>query len=112
MNIEFLAEDPRPYTHSVTVRPPGAEPMTFQARFLPLGRRAIEATKSEAHPDAALVRLVLIGWSGVTSTRDGAARDVPFDGELLDTLLDLPWFAFGVASAYIESSLGRERGNS
>ena len=37
---------------------------------------------------------------------------MPFDAELLDTLLDLPWFAFGVASAYIESSLGRERGNS
>lgn len=99
-----LAEPDGVYEVPVTIAVPadgGPEERTFTAHFRLASPEAANTAMQQG--DAAYLKLVLVGWSGV-SDHDGAP--VEFSAENLDRLAGIPYFSLGVSRAFERFALG------
>lgn len=112
----FKLSQSQDYTWPVTVNMPqdGGKfaKETFDARFRRVAQERIDELRLQSESgekmnDSAIVREVLVGWSGITD--DG--QDLPFSPANLDRLLSLHGVASAIVVAWLESLSGERRKN-
>jgi hypothetical protein len=106
-----IAVDPT-YTTPVKGELAGGLPVEFEAHFRRLTVTQYEALRTEIREqglsDAAVIKRVLAGWSGVV---DADQVPVPFGPEALGAVLDIAGVQALIVEAFFESFSGARRKN-
>ena len=97
------------YDWEVTVQSPDKgkfKKETFTAKFKNIGRKAFADLIESG--DENFVRTVLVGWSGI---KDDNGKDLEFNDDNFEAILDNQFIVLGVIKAYGESMQGATEKN-
>ena len=97
------------YEWDVTVQSPDKgkfKKETFTAKFKNIGRKAFADLIESG--DENFVRTVLVGWSGI---KDDNGKDLEFNDDNFEAILDNQFIVLGVIKAYGESMQGATEKN-
>ena len=97
------------YEWDVTVQSPDKgkfKKETFTAKFKNIGRKAFADLIESG--DENFVRTVLVGWSGI---KDDNGKDLEFNDDNFEAILDNQFIVLGIIKAYGESMQGATEKN-